>query len=75
MKPRVDYWDVNDESQLKGLISLGEKSLAWRKAPLEMQEAAREYSAKGWKAPVFEMPDIEAAERLAIQQEGVDIWP
>lgn len=31
-------WNPNDEYQIKGLVMLGPNSIAWKKAPKEMQE-------------------------------------
>jgi hypothetical protein len=68
-------WDVGDIWQVKGLLVLGKNSIAWKKAPPELREAAERLSGT-WKPPVREMPvltkqellDVEAEERLAIQE-------
>lgn len=66
-------WDENDIWQIKGLVIAGESSLAWRLAP----EAARQKAlalSKGWIPPKYEMPDIDAEERAAIQAEACETY-
>ena len=58
-------WNPNDAYQLKGLAMLGPQSIAWRKAPREMQEkAARLIEGKGpgdnghiSQVDIFSQPD------------------
>lgn len=42
-------WDPSDQAQVKGLVLLGRDSLAWKKAPQEMQAAAQAMIAGGWR--------------------------
>lgn len=43
-------WNSANEGQVRGLAFLGPESLAWRKSPVWMQEAAAKLLKGGWKA-------------------------
>lgn len=73
MRVIKDYWNPEDEAQIKGLLLWKKDGPIWNSAPKEMREKALALEASGWKPVDHTMPDIEAEERLAIQEDSYDL--